>query len=515
MIWHIFKKDVRLAWRLAAGLAGLHWTTIIVATMMFTGYPGLRNLAGILLLGGLAATGLLIVAVVQHDPIPGVRQDWLVRPIRRRDLVLAKVLFAALMVQLPIFVGDVAVSLASGFSLSVSLSAAFERFVVQMLVINLPFLAFASITQNLLELVSGAVVVGLAAGIVIGLTPNTSPLVPLSRTGLSWIVTAAAAAVVIPGGAAVLRLQYFGRRTVIARILTGCSTALILLTPFIPWQPAFALQRSLASAPESSRAVDLNFDPAAGRFHPPPGALTQEDAISILTQRDGVFRVYLPFRITGLPPESSVVADHSEVRLVEANGRTQRLQLSRWNVPPRESGAPVYPTLEIPAALYRRIKDQPVRLEVAHWLTLVEIASSYAIPAVGGELHVPGIGRCTAKINEAETAVALGCLEPGAFPPCYNTFLEHLPTHQRNPDRFGCGLYSFAIDPLVPLSLTGFGSSLPFRDSAGLAKYPVDGPKLRESRVVIQIYRVQDHFSRKLAIPEVRLSDWEAERSGS
>jgi hypothetical protein len=70
MIWHIFKKDVRLAWRLAAGLAGLHWTTIIVATMMFTGYPGLRNLAGILLLGGLAATGLLIVAVVQHDPIP-------------------------------------------------------------------------------------------------------------------------------------------------------------------------------------------------------------------------------------------------------------------------------------------------------------------------------------------------------------------------------------------------------------------------------------------------------------
>jgi hypothetical protein len=51
---------------------------------------------------------------------------------------------------------------------------------------------------------------------------------------------------------------------------------------------------------------------------------------------------------------------------------------------------------------------------------------------------------------------------------------------------------------------------LPFRDSTGLAHFPVDGSKLRESRAVLQLYRAQDHFMRTVVIPEIRLADWEA-----
>jgi hypothetical protein len=60
-----------------------------------------------------------------------------------------------------------------------------------------------------------------------------------------------------------------------------------------------------------------------------------------------------------------------------------------------------------------------------------------------------------------------------------------------------------------------FAVILPFRDPVGLAHFPVDGSKLRESRAVLQLYRAQDHFTRKLVIPDVRLRNWEAETSAS
>jgi hypothetical protein len=47
-----------------------------------------------------------IAAVVQLDAIPGVRQDWLVRPLERRNLLLAKLLFVVLAVLLPILATD-------------------------------------------------------------------------------------------------------------------------------------------------------------------------------------------------------------------------------------------------------------------------------------------------------------------------------------------------------------------------------------------------------------------------
>jgi hypothetical protein len=40
----------------------------------------------------------LIAALVHQDGLVGVRQDWLERPIRRRDLFAAKVLFVVLAV---------------------------------------------------------------------------------------------------------------------------------------------------------------------------------------------------------------------------------------------------------------------------------------------------------------------------------------------------------------------------------------------------------------------------------
>jgi hypothetical protein len=389
-----------------------------------------------------------------------------------------------------------------------------------MLVINLPVLAFASITRNFLDVVSGGVVIGLGVGIVVGLTPSTSYLAPLSRTGLSWIMTGSGLAVLVFGSVVVLALQYFWRRTLAGRILTGCIVILLLMTMFMPWQPAFALQKSLSSAPGSSRDISLSFDPAAGRYQRAAGSLTYADATSLLDGNDGKFRVYLPFRITGLTLDAGVLADHAEVRLIETTGRMELLELDRWNVRREGSGASmdlVYPQLEIPAVLYQRIKGQPVRLEVDHWLTLVRLASSNALPALAGKQQIPGLGQCRTRVNDGETAVTLNCTQAGDFPTCVAVFLEHGPTGARNPDRFNCRTYSpSVVNALIPVSLsTSVATVLPFRDPTGLVKYPIDGSRLGESKAVIQVFRTQDHFTQKVVIPSVRLGDWEAERPGS
>ena len=102
MIWHIFRKDLQRLWPFVAALAALNLLVAVIqiALGVFTSeHSTLLRLADFL---GLLSTILIFFAavlVVQLDPIPDDRQDWLARPIRRRDLLAAKLLFMLLTVQ--------------------------------------------------------------------------------------------------------------------------------------------------------------------------------------------------------------------------------------------------------------------------------------------------------------------------------------------------------------------------------------------------------------------------------
>jgi hypothetical protein len=72
MIWHIFKKDVKLLWWLAAAVAALQFvkTGILLSIGLFPQNPRLVQLMQLLSVGGLLAVGFLIAAVVQQDAFP-------------------------------------------------------------------------------------------------------------------------------------------------------------------------------------------------------------------------------------------------------------------------------------------------------------------------------------------------------------------------------------------------------------------------------------------------------------
>jgi len=524
MIWHIFKKDLKVTWPLAVLVAGVHWITPVLAAV--GGLSGRAspavNLLRMLVIAGPLASGFLITVAVHLDAIPGVRQDWLVRPIRRGDLMIAKLLFAAIVVQLPILLANTTAFLIDGRSLSSSLGAAAQHSILQMCVINPPFVALASMTRNFLELVSGGVALGIVVAVMDLLAQNSQSLEPLFRSGLGWILYFTASAIVLLGALLVLRFQYFSRRTTVSWTLAGIVTVLFLLTWAMPWRLVFAIQRSLSSDPASSQAVTLGFDLEAGKFQRPSGGLTPEDALTILL-RDaalpGTVPVYLPLRVAGLPADSAIQMDHAEVRIA-ANGRVEKLEQEPWNTRRERSGSAsttVYPPIAIPAAIYERIKDQRVRVEVDYWLTLAEVETSQSLPAMGGDQELSNIGRCRTRVNDQQTAVQYTCTELPAA--CLHSFLEYMPTGQRNPARFSCGPYAsigrLLQNPLFPARLMPSSVILPFRDQAALAHFPVDGSKLRDSQAVLQLYRAQDHFTRTLAIPGIRLGEWEATAPGN
>ena len=96
----------------------------------------------------LIAGMIWIVMLVHQDALPGNRQDWLTRPIRRTDVLVAKVMFAALVVQGSAIAGDLLQGLGSGFPLGQSLRAAMARAVIGFIAITIPALVIGVLTRE-------------------------------------------------------------------------------------------------------------------------------------------------------------------------------------------------------------------------------------------------------------------------------------------------------------------------------------------------------------------------------
>src|SRR6187431_2396594 len=109
MIWHIFKKDFRLLWPYAAMLMVLQF--VYGAMMLLNPVPNISVYEGtigganaamqqVTMIAVLLGGAFLIAAIVHQDAIPGSRQDWLVRPISRMQLLLSKIVSVILLIHI-------------------------------------------------------------------------------------------------------------------------------------------------------------------------------------------------------------------------------------------------------------------------------------------------------------------------------------------------------------------------------------------------------------------------------
>jgi hypothetical protein len=523
MVWHILKKDWRLLWPLVAALAVVQ---ALIASARFRvghfpgGFPGTP--ASLLVL--LAAASVIAI-VVHQDPIPGVRQDWLVRPIARRDLFLAKLLFVVVFVQGPWWAADLLQGLANGFSFGQSAAAATACATWVLLTFGLPVLAFAALTATTTEafvaaLAVCAVVIGFL--IVPGLVGATRPA---ALTGFAWVPFLTREAVLLVAAAGVLILQYRWRRSWAARALFAAALVAGLSASFLPWRTTFRLEQLLTASSRDDHGVALAFAPGEGRFRLAAGQGLDdvlekpgfgEADVAAENQRrraEGARTVFLPVRVSGLVPDSRLLADRSEVRVIGRDGRVV-YQGTGNDLEVRATGADaiVHQGIRVPGAVYSRVKAEPVDVQIEYWFTLFLVNATYALPARDGDQRMPGIGWCATKVDDAGIRVLFQCLQPGERPSCLTVALEHTPTRQRNPEVSLCvPEYSPYPGHILPDALSRFGGRLPFYDPSGLSRYPVGGPQLAEARVLVTAFRSTDHFVKRVAIPAVRLQDWEAQ----
>ena len=163
----------------------------------------------------------------------------------------------------------------------------------------------------------------------------------------------------------------------------------------------------------------------------------------------------------------------------------------------------------LPAGVYERVRDQRVRLELYYSLTLLGVEAATTIPASGGSGRSATFGSCKTKVDGDGDGVELGCVRPGTSPSCVTATLANPTNGKRNPENIFCAPdYTPFHARLFPDGVSRFGGEIKFRDVQGLARFPVDAAQLDDALVTMIAYRPIAHFTRRLEIPEMRLSDW-------
>jgi hypothetical protein len=520
MIWHIFKKDSLLLWPLVLIVAFVHVVSasLWIRLGQFNEPRELMLTAHLLPLLGLLGIVILTIAVLHQDALPGVRQDWLMRPVNRRHLLLAKLLFVLVMVQGPLLAAQVTEALVQGFPLLSALDAASANGVTVMCLFVLPAMVLGAVTQTMTEAILGgvAVVIGMAMVMLLLGTLGALPS-PTAGSGLIWMVLTVWASLAAVGSALILTLQFARRHTRQSRYLAVGAAVLALFAVFIPWKPLFAIQQWLAPNRGAGQPVTVAFDPSAEKTH---STLEANAPIA-----------YLPLRVSGLPAHSILYADRADIQISDLSGTILYRGTSHLSIDGKgsmrdahlevrkdehaEEMAETSQKIFLPAKIYAAVMNRPIRLAVNYSLTLFGLASTDSIAATDGDRRVKNIGRCATKVDDDGDAVVVSCLSTGEALLCFTAYLEHVPSGRRNPANHVCRpRYSPHAAGGWPDVLSHFARELAFLDRSGLTKYPVDRSQLAQSRVVIESYQAQDHFTRRLVIPSVRLSDLSSAPTG-
>ena len=536
MITHIFRKDWKLLWPLVILVTAFQ---VLLGWLSFKwGYFGedlaARTLYPALAIAWYVGIVALVVAAVHQDPIPGISQDWLIRPVPRRDLLFAKVLFVVATISGPMLVVDLLNARGAGFTLSQSLGPAVFKEIYVLLTLVVPLLALASVTENWPQIVLGSAVLMVlyALCLIVASVAIGPERCPTCGTGLRWIQSLLQHGAVLIAALLILRLQYFHRQTSAARWLIAAG---VLLFAFVqlPWNLAFALQQRLSAAPADAASIAIAFDAAADQaaMAPSPTAPNvgaARAARELLSGNTHAAAEYLrrraqpdtapvafelPVRITGVPKGALLQVDRTEVRLLQADGRilyhaANGGELAGLHM--GDGGAATHQTIDLPAALYREWAQRPVRLEITYSLALLKVSATYAMAATAGDLRAQELGRCQSQLKSDASEINLRCRQVGLGPPCYTVTLES-PSGQRDPESRDCTPDYRPFPALWAAPLSFFGIDVPVRDTTGLVQYPIASSQISASRLVMTTYSVRDHFTRTLVTPTRELAQWQAQ----
>ncbi len=430
------------------------------------------------------AAWYLIALVVHEHPLPGDRQYWLTRPYPRSSLVLAKALFVAVFLNLPLLAVQAAALAANGLAPLAYWRALAARQVFFTALMVLPAAAVAAVTTSLRQF---AMVALAAFGVVLAMELGSGHM-PAPWGGVDWMRSSAigALAAAIFGGAVVL--QYARRKTWYAGSMLAAGVVLCAAVPDLDlWPGAFAVQEHLGPRPSEGSTVRLQFDaardPAEGRSLLPHSQ-----------PQDNLAPLSMPVQLTGIPAGMAVLSERTAAS-VEAPGGDWRN--SGWQPPLAEvrtlrAGGPFWLSTEVDREFLSPPKDRPVHLRIRAAFTLFGPPSSTILP-------VPAVARWVNDVGFCQTSAArFTCYSPFAHAAWVEAEARPAPPASPEP------VPMFPEISYGPYP-TSFGFDLWETDLNAMWMRPMPWKE-----IAIQTRRARAHFELDLDIPEIRLAPYAA-----
>src|SRR5579871_757014 len=526
MIVSLLRKDWQLLAPMVALVTGIQIALEIAihAGGLLEGSAVALELQRPLTIAWFLSIAALTIATAQVDPLPGADQDWLVRPIRRRDLLTEKILFILLTVFVPMLLINTVHVLAEGFPLGAALGPLLLKDAYLLAFFVLPVAALAATTRSMTELaLQGAVLVVLyVAGTALAALLLAEHRCPTSETGLSWMEHLVQHAVTCVGAVVILVLQYRRRATGRARALAWAGAGLLAFVQ-LPWDAGFALQRTLdATAPSALKLTSAPGIPEPASAAPERTVTGRQasralwrgqvdPALEYLAHRSGgvgTELIEVPLQVEGLAPAAVLLTDRIEVRVLDAQGGVRYRALLPYSPAAlkaragtaQEPNYPVAQALQLPRAL---LGAQAPVVMLHYWLTMLEPVAEVRLPARHGEVRLPGVGSCATDADAGTLSVR--CEQVGRAPFCYQAVLEGdagsaVPIEGSKcwPDYRPYGAM------LNALSFYGLDLPLP-RDAHAPVGAGLDPARLARASVRLRLYGNARHTERSVRTSDYRI----------
>ena len=533
MIRQICLKDWRLLWPMVALATGIQlalgWASY--KTGLFHDDSAAVALLRPLTIAWFAAIVALGATTVHQDPIPGVDQDWLIRPLKRNQVLLAKIAFVVVSVCAPMLLIDVALAMLQGFPFAASLGSALYKELSVVVYVIVPVLALAALTRNMAELalLAAALVVAYAASLFLSALLLGGAQCPTCDTSVVWIEHLLQRLGILAGACVILTLQYYRRRTNWARTVALCG-AVALVCAQLPWSTAFNIQRWISGSSARSAAVQIGPQTqsslgaegadAAAAHRLGAGQATRAllegnvgEAAEFVRERRHAraapLVIDVPLRISGVSADELLLLDRLGVQVLDSAGRrlyrgTSASELldmvgAFTGISPAERGI-AHQTLELPAAVFRA-HPSGAQVQLEYSLTLMRALAQHRLPAQDGMLKASDIGVCMTRADQ--NRVRLRCEQLGDAPYCLAATL-HGAHGILVPEQVSC-VHDYRRDipsPTTALALEGI--DLWVRETTGLTHGAAQPADFSESYVTLTTYGAPEHFTRTLVLPSPR-----------
>jgi pimeloyl-ACP methyl ester carboxylesterase len=421
------------------------------------------------------ARALLILSVFQLDSPASLTQDWLARPISRRDLVLAKLSFLVLMVVVPAVPSYFAVNLLQGHSVTEAIQEALTIESQYWLHLQLALIALAAITTTVLQAFIAALAVFVLFVFAPGLRQFTHGGVgeEVLYVGTAWIVQSGELIVLTLLATAVLWLQYGLRRPALARAAFATVAAgIILLTTVLPWSAVFAVQQRTAGA-AAPAAFDLKLAPSCA----PSLTARTSNGVAFTTTT-------LP---SGYTESERPMISYIEAVAVDGEGKVlQHLyplrNTPRWQTTADGQLAAINEWTQGATGSLDAANSPDAKLILDYYMSLLQ-SQTAVLPLDGKRHRLQGLGYCDAR-HQGSDGVVVECFKAGEPPALAAAELTGVPASR--------------VATPYPDYAPGWTQALSSQHYRLRLQHPAS---LRATELTMTAYRASAHFHRQVTVP--------------